>query len=334
MRRLSPIATLLLFACAEPGPVEVEAESRLPPGEHATAERPFEPLPQEMFLDPDRVELGRQVFEDPRVSGDGDRACVDCHDLSEGGVVPGEERSNHPMNVTGPYNVPTVFNVAFNFRYNWQGRFETLEDHLGGPMMSEVVMDAGSWDALIERLRPAYDVPFQRAGYAEGVSERSIRDAVSAYQRSLVTPNARFDRYLRGEIELTEDERAGLELFVSLGCSSCHQGINVGGNLYQRFGVMEDAFDGRELNDRDYGRMQITGREEDAHVFRVPSLRNVALTAPYFHDGSAATLGDAVRHMGRVQLGTILSDVEVRQIVAFLGSLTGELDGEPLGAPR
>lgn len=333
MRQLLPIATVCLLACAEPTPLEVEQESRLPPAEFATAERPFEPLPQEMFLDAEQVELGRRIFEDPRVSGDGDRACVDCHDLGEGGVVPGEERSNHPLNSTGPYNVPTVFNVAFNFRYNWQGRFETLEDHLGGPMMSEVVMDAGSWDALIGRLADAYDVDFQRAGYPEGVTEQSIREVVSVYQRSLVTPDARFDRYLRGELDLTSDERAGLDLFVSLGCASCHQGTNVGGNLYQRFGVMEDAFDGRELAERDYGRMQVTGREEDAHVFRVPSLRNVALTAPYFHDGSATTLEDAVRHMGRVQLGTLLDDLEVRQIVAFLHSLTGRLEGEPLEVP-
>ncbi|MGE0786490.1 MAG: cytochrome-c peroxidase [Sandaracinaceae bacterium] len=333
MRRGVPILWLLWVGCG-PAPAQgTEQESRLPPPERASAERPFEPLPTEMFLDPARVELGRRLFEDPRVSGDGERACVDCHSLSEGGVVPGEARSNHPLNETGPYNVPTVFNVAFNFRYNWQGRFETLEEHLGGPMMSESVMNAGSWEALVERLRVAYDVDFQRAGYVGGVTEESIRDAMSTYQRSLVTPNAPFDRFLRGEAELAPEARGGLELFVSLGCASCHQGINVGGNLYQRFGVMEDAFGGRALHDNDYGRMQITGREEDAYVFRVPSLRNVALTAPYFHDGSAATLPDAVRHMSRVQLGTILTDEEVGQIVAFLHTLTGERDGRSLAAP-
>jgi cytochrome c peroxidase len=134
---------------------------------------------------------------------------------------------------------------------------------------------------------------------------------------------------LTGKGELGAREADGYELFKSVGCASCHQGINVGGNLFQRYGVMEDAFDGRELAESDYGRMLVTGREEDAHVFRVPSLRNVALTAPYFHDGSAETLEAAVQHMGRVQLGTVLTTDEIDAIVAFLRTLTGELDGKP-----
>lgn len=132
-----------------------------------------------MDLPPATVDLGRRLFDEPLLSGAGDRTCVSCHLLSEGGVVPGEDRSNHPMTESGPYNVPTVFNVAFNYRYNWQGRFSTLEDHLGGPMMSASVMDAGSWPALIDRLRPTYEDDFRRAGHSDGLTEESIRGALA-----------------------------------------------------------------------------------------------------------------------------------------------------------
>jgi cytochrome c peroxidase len=303
-------------------------EARLPPERVASAEDPFEPIPESLPVDPRKVELGRRLFDDTVLSGDGSRRCTDCHDLKAGGVSPGETRSNHPVNPTGPYNVPTVYNVAFNFRYNWNGKFETLEDHLGGLMMSPLVMNAGSWGDLVDRVRPGYEKDFRDAGF-EGVTETGVREVLATYQRSLVTPNSKFDRFLTGKVELAPLEKEGFELFKSVGCVSCHQGINVGGNLFQRYGVMEDPFGGRELAERDYGRMLLTGRQEDAHVFRVPSLRNVALTAPYFHDGSAATLEAAVEHMGRVQLGIDLDKNDVAAIAAFLRTLTGEIGGRP-----
>ena len=322
-----------VHGCTE-APIDARVpSSSLPPAEHATLHDPFEPIPASLELDPERVELGRRLFLEPLLSGDGERACVDCHDLHAGGVVPGEPRSNHPLNATGPYNVPTVFNVAFNFRYNWQGKFVTLEEHLNGPMMNADVMNAGSWPEVVERLAP-YERDFLDFGYADGLTEENVRDAIAEYQRSLITPDARFDRFLRGEIVLSDDEEDGYALFKDIGCATCHQGINVGGNLFQRFGVMEDAFAGREPVERDYGRMLVTGREEDEFVFRVPSLRNVAITAPYFHDGSAATLEDAVEHMGRVQLGYVLDPAEVAAIVAFLHTLTGTYAGEPLDEPE
>ena len=322
----------VMVSCADPGPEPIDPTSRLPPADRATVEDPFEPLPSSLDLDEDRVELGRRLFEDPRLSGDGERACTDCHDLAAGGVVPGEVRSNHPLNETGPYNVPTVFNVGFNFRYNWQGRFDTLESHLEGPMMNEAVMNAGSWEDVVSRLATPYREDFRRAGYVEGVTPETVRDAIATYQRSLITPGSRFDRFLEGSLVLTDQEARGYELFKSVGCATCHQGVNVGGNMFQRFGVMEDAFGGRELTERDYGRMAVTGRAEDAFIFRVPSLRNVAVTPPYFHDGSAATLEEAVRHMSRVQLGYVLDADEVAAIVAFLHTLTGRYQGVPLSA--
>lgn len=325
------MALLLLAACStDPGAERARPSSRIPERSTATAEDPIAPIPLTMELDERRTSLGRRLFRDPRLSGDGTRACVDCHELSQGGIVPREARSNHPLNATGPYNVPTIYNVAFNFRFNWNGRFHTLEEHLAGPMMSETVMDAGSWPELVGRLRPHYDGAFIQAGYAEGVTEESIRSVIAEYQRSLTTPNAKLDRFLRGEVELDPIEREGYELFESIGCISCHQGINVGGNLFQRFGVMEDAFGGRELRPLDYGRQLLTGLDEDAHVFRVPSLRNVEVTDPYFHDGSARTLEAAITHMGRVQLGYVLTEGEVAAIAAFLRTLTGEVDGRSL----
>ena len=222
-----------------------------------------------------------------------------------------------------------MFNVAFNAYYNWDGEFDTLEAHLGGPMMSEVVMDAGSWSAVVARLRPVYDEAFRGAGYP-GVDEDSVRDALATYQRSLITPDAPFDLHLRGEAPLQGLALAGYRRFREVGCSSCHQGINIGGNLLQRFGVFDDPYDGRPLTDEDYGRVGLTGDPDDAFVFRVPSLRNVAETAPYFHDGSAKTLDEAVETMARVQLGFTLHEGEVAEIVAFLQALSGK----PPGAPR
>jgi len=318
--------TLLLLACRAPDGPPGPITSRIPAGEHATIAAPFEPLPASIELDPLRVGLGKRLFGDVRLSGDGLRACVDCHALDQGGVAPGESRSNHPDRPTGPYNVPTVFNVAFNAYYNWDGEFDTLEEHLGGPMMSQAVMDAGSWSDLVARLRPAYDDAFRGAGYP-GVDEESVRDAMAIYQRSLITPDAPFDRHLRGEAPLEGLALAGYRRFREVGCSSCHQGINIGGNLLQRFGVFDDPYDGRPLTDEDYGRVGLTGDPDDAFVFRVPSLRNVAETAPYFHDGSAKTLEEAVETMARVQLGFTLDEQEVAEIVAFLRTLTGRPPG-------
>lgn len=321
-----PPLLVVLLACSPGTPPPGVVASRVPPSAFATVDAPFEPLPDGLALDPQRVELGRRLFIDPRLSGDGDRTCVACHALDQGGVAPGETRSNHPERKSGPYNVPTVFNVAFNAYYNWDGEFDTLEAHVGGPMMSQAVMDAGSWEDLVGRLRPVYEEDFRRAGYT-GVDEGSIRDALAVYQRSLVTPDAPFDLYLKGEGELSPLEARGYQRFREVGCSSCHQGINLGGNLLQRFGVFESPYDGRPLTDEDYGRVGLTGNPEDEFVFRVPSLRNVALTAPYFHDGSAATLEEAVETMARVQLGFRLEPHEVDEIVAFLSTLTGRTPG-------
>ncbi|MPY89942.1 MAG: c-type cytochrome [Luteitalea sp.] len=189
-----------------------------------------------------------------------------------------------------------------------------------------------SWQELIAKLRshPPYAAAFSRI-YRSEPRRADVLDALGAFERSLVTPDARFDRYLRGQHEaITPDEERGYELFKTYGCTACHQGVNVGGNLFQRFGIFHDPFDDPPLSVADLGRFAITRRPSDRHVFRVPSLRNAAVTAPYFHDGRARTLTEAVQEMARSQLGRPLTDEHIDLIIKFLRTLTGEYNGKPL----
>jgi cytochrome c peroxidase len=289
------------------------------------------PLPEAPpELDARRVALGRKLFDDARLSGDGLVTCRDCHQLQLGGAN-GQRRSALPNRPPVPVNVPTVFNVAYDFRYAWNGRFETIEQQIDFALEVKSAM-ASTWPKVSAAL--AADAELRAAfgnAYPTGLVGENVRDALACYVRSLVTPNSRFDRFLRGELALSSDEQRGYEHFRDYGCVSCHQGVNVGGNLYERFGVMRDYFADRgAVEPADMGRYNATKLERDRYVFRVPSLRNVALTAPYFHDGSALTLPEAIGKMGRYQLGRELSGKDVAEIAAFLDALTGELDGRSL----
>jgi cytochrome c peroxidase len=288
------------------------------------------PLPASLDLDRRKVALGRGLFDDPRLSGDGAVACTGCHSLALGaanGLPRSELRGRAPVAV----NVPSLFNGAYNFRFGWSGRFADIGEQLDAAMHSPTVM-AGTWPRAAAALgRDAAYVDAFGAIYPEGLTADSLREVMAFYSLSLTTPNSRFDRFLRGEVALGAAEARGYELFRDYGCVSCHQGINVGGNMFQRFGVMRDYFADRgAVTAADLGLFAATQREEDKFVFRVASLRNVALTAPYFHDGSAATLEQAVVTMARYQLGRDLADEEVGQVAAFLRTLTGELEGRPL----
>jgi cytochrome c peroxidase len=232
----------------------------------------------------------------------------------------------------GTINAPTVFNSRYDFRQFWDGRAETLEDQVDGPLQNPIEM-GGTWPKAVAML--ADDSTFSgefAAIYPDGIQPGNIRDAIATFERSLVTPNSRFDRFLRGDrAALNENERDGYRLFKRIGCISCHQGMNIGGNSYQKLGIMENYFEARgHINASDFGRFNVTRREEDRFFFKVPSLRNVALTAPYLHDGSAKTLNDAVRIMARYQLGVRLEEAEEAAIVAFLRTLTGEYQGKLL----
>ena len=298
---------------------------------HGPIGEPIVPLPLTLDFDPDRAALGERLFYDRRLSRDGTLACVSCHDLAEGGddglSLPGRADGR-----SGEVNTPTIFNSALSFRLGWRGTYRRLADQVDADIEDPRLMNT-SWDEVLGKLRAdsGYLAGFGRT-YDDGITRQNVLDALSAFHHSLITPNARFDQYLRGRDDaLTEAEKRGYRLFKSLGCVSCHQGRNIGGNLFQKVGIFADYFASRgNIREIDFGRFLDTGAQHDLFVFRVPSLRNVAVTAPYFHDGSVAQLDDAVRKMGEIQLGESLTDEEVRLIVQFLHSLTGEYKGRPI----
>ena len=278
-----------------------------------------------------KVLLGERLFHDPRLSGDGTISCATCHIFSQGGT----DRRKIAIgagNALGEFNTPTVFNAVYNFRQFWDGRADTLAEQISGPLTNIAEM-ASSWTIAARRV--SEDSGYRKAfklEYDGEISEKTITDAIVRFETTLITPNAPFDRFLNGDTTAISDEaKEGFRRFSNYGCISCHQGINIGGNFFQRFGVMGDYFADRgNPTKADLGRYNITGQEEDRFVFKVPSLRNVAATAPYFHDGSADTLNDAIEIMGRYQLKRELTEDDRRYIAAFLESLTGEYRGEHL----
>lgn len=292
---------------------------------------PVAPLVTDEILDQRRVDLGGKLFNDVRLSRGNAVSCASCHDLEQGG----DDGRDRPTGTDGQpleFNSPTVFNAARNFRLNWRGNYRTLEEQNEAVLLDPRLMGS-RWDDLLAKLRadPGYAPAFNRI-YSETASRESVLDALATFQRSLVTPHSRFDRFLAGERDaITPAEERGYRAFDAFGCIACHQGENLGGNLFQKFGIFATAFpSSKAVAEADLGRFAITGKAEDRHVFRVPSLRNVAATAPYLHDGRAASLDAAVKIMARNQLGRELPDGDVDLIVGFLRTLTGEYLGRPL----
>ncbi len=288
----------------------------------------FLPLPQKLALKSELVALGEKLFYDTRLSHDLSLSCASCHELTRGGI---DLRDTQGVR-SDRFNAPTLFNVGLHFKYFWNGRAETLEEQIELTVRSPTVFN-NDWSRIEERLQgdASYRPLLQRLGSGKKLNAELIKKALAEFERSLVTPDSRFDRYLRGDKEaLSHKEKSGLQLFKSLGCSSCHQGALLGGNMFQKFGIFGRIPADRMISPRDLGRYSITQKEEDRYVFKVPSLRNVELTAPYFHNGAAATLHDAVSIMSRAQLGRELTDDEREQVVAFLKTLTGEWRGRPL----
>jgi cytochrome c peroxidase len=298
---------------------------------HAQADEPIKPIPLEVKLDLKKVALGEKLFNDKRLSKDNSIACITCHGLTTGGVDR-QQVSTGIGGAKGKINAPTVFNSGFNFRQFWDGHANSLEEQIIGPVHNPVEMGS-SWQEVVAKLGKddALTAEFKQA-YADGLQTKNIQDALAVFERSLITPNSRFDKFLRGDKSaLTADEHKGYQLFKSYGCVACHQGVNAGGNMFQLFGVMGDYFAKRgNLTEADNGRFNATKNPADKHMFKVPSLRNVALTAPYFHDGSAKTLSDAVDVMFRYQLGRPAPQADKDYIVKFLHTLTGEYKGKSL----
>jgi cytochrome c peroxidase len=327
---------LVLFAaigaaCEQGDPPPVVTVLAAPAAPLLVRDQALQPLPPAPKVDARRAALGARLFSDPTLSSDGTVSCAVCHPLDRAGAD-GLSHSRGARGKATAFNTPTIYNSTFNFRYNWNGAYLTLEEEFDAPVTK--TMDT-TWDAIDDKVRhdPALTSAFA-AAYPDGVTTANVKDALARYIDTLTTPNARFDQYLRGDPDaLSPQERRGYEMFKELGCSSCHQGANIGGNLFQRFGVMRDYFQergeagGPAPQPEDLGRYNVTKSPADRHVFRVPSLRNVALTPPYFHDGSAPTLEQAVSTMGRVQLGRTLTGEQVAAIVAFLKTLTGTMPG-------
>ena len=297
-----------------------------PPG---AAAEPIRPIPLTVEVDPAKAALGRDLFHDPRLSRDDTVSCASCHDLASGGDD-GRAVSVGIEGKTGVINSPTVFNAGLNFAQFWDGRAGTLESQVDDPIQSPREMGS-LWPDVVAKLYQDKDYPGRFAAlYADGISRNSIRNAIAEFMRSLLTPGSRFDRWLGGdESALNAHEKHGYALFKHYGCVSCHQGANVGGNMFQVFGVLNDYFRRRgNITDADMGRFNVTGNPADRHAFKVPSLRMAAHTAPYLHDGSAATLRDAVDAMFTFQLGREAPDADKDAIVAFIKTLAGPIPEE------
>ena len=319
---MRPIKQFLILTLVAVAVSFTTTESRV--NAEATTE-PIKPIPVKISLNSRKVALGRKLFNDKRLSRDNSVACVSCHSLKLGGTDR-KQFSTGVNNQIGVINAPTVYNSGFNFRQFWDGRAETLEAQAAMPIHDPIEMGS-NWTQVISKISkdPEYVNAFKI--YKDGMQPKNIQDAIAEFERSLYTPNSRFDRYLRGDLTaLSDKEKHGYQLFKSYGCVSCHQGVNVGGNMFQKFGVLRNYFANKgKISKADLGRYNVTGNVLDKHVFKVPSLRLAALTPPYFHDGSVKTLRDAVNIMFIYQLGRVAKDDEKDAIVAFIKSLVGKL---------
>ena len=279
---------------------------------------PITPLPKYMPTNPKKVALGKALFFDPILSKDGTVSCASCHDLYNGG----DDDKVVSIGIDGQkgnINAPTVLNAVFNFRQFWDGRAKDLQEQAAGPIENPVEM-GNTFDNLIKTLKNSpYKAQFE-ALYSNGITKENITDAIAEFEKTLITPESPFDRYLRGdEHAISQSQKEGYALFQTKGCIACHHGRNVGGNLFNKFGVIIS------IDDANLGRYNVTHNESDKYFFKVPSLRNVALTAPYFHNGSVSDLKEAVYFMAKHQLGRAITEEEVTKIVDFLHALTGEI---------
>ena len=307
------------------------AHDNLPEDRAAEPVRPIEPL-----LDNElsaAAELGKALFHDTRLSVDNTVSCATCHDLSTAGVD--NYQYSHGVNdLLGGVNAPTVYNAVYNFVQFWDGRAATLADQAAGPPLNPVEMASPSFDMIIDKLKA--DKKFAKAFkevYPDGITQANITDAIEQFERTLITPDSRFDKWLLGDDSaITAEELEGYELFKKYDCATCHAGPNLGGLSYELMGLRKHYFAerGLEMTNEDNGRYKETQNERDRHRFKVPGLRNIEHTWPYYHDGTRETIEEAVRDMGIYQSGVELTEPEISKITAFLKTLTGEYKGVPV----
>ena len=284
------------------------------------AQEPIQPIAPVKDINMAQVELGKKLFFDPRLSKSGFISCNSCHNMSMGGSDNLKTSIGHNWH-QGPINAPTVLNSSLNVAQFWDGRAADLQEQAGGPIANPGEM-AFTHTLAIDVLEsiPQYRIEFRQVFGTDEINMEKVTRAIAEFEKTLVTPNSRFDRWLMGEAVITERELAGYELFKNSGCVACHNGEAVGGTSFQKMGVVEPYQTDNEAE----GLAGVTGKDADRFKFKVPTLRNVELTYPYFHDGESDTLTDAVDIMGRLQLGRKFTDGENADIVAFLKTLTGE----------
>jgi cytochrome c peroxidase len=293
---------------------------------------PIRPLPSFVPAHKKKAALGKDLFYEMRLSFDNTLSCASCHHLQTGGV----DNRQYPegiRKILGKVNVPTVYNASFNRSQGWDGHVVGLQAQITYHILDPYVMANPSIDHAVKKLRKDKTIrnTFEKL-YAGGLTEASVADALEAFVKTLITPDCRFDKYLKGDEQcLNESEIQGYELFKANKCATCHTGIVLGGQSCEIMGLYGDYFNDRgwEVIEADQGRFNRTADENDRHRFKVPGLRNVALTKPYFHDGSQQTLHDAVKQMGLYQSGRSLKGEEIRLVVAFLETLTGKTTDEP-----
>ena len=299
--------------------------------EHAN--EPIQPIPHRLPMDEAKVALGKTLFNDARLSADSTVACATCHAMDKAGTD-NARFSEGIRKQLGDVNAPTTFNAVFNFVQFWDGRAADLQEQAGGPPLNPIEMGSKDWDEIVARLAADAELTAKfRAVYPDGWSGKNITNAIAEYEKTLISPDSRFDRWLRGDKSaLTAAEVEGYERFKAYRCASCHVGKSMGGQSYEYLDLKKDYFadrGGKPLGS-DKGRFNASGKEEDMHRFKVPNLRNVELTHPYLHDGTVTTLDEAVRIMGIYCSGLDVPQKDRALIVGFLRTLTGQHEGRPV----
>ena len=340
-RWISLIAIAIFFAGAAVVVETVRAQAAGDAQLLKKAQGVFKPLPKDAAtadapVTPQRVELGRKLFFDPRISIDGTVSCSRCH-LPALYATDGLPLAKGVFDRLNDRRAPTVLNAALQFKAHWRGDRDNVEDQATRAPIGGASFGNPDNDTAMARLKaiPGYTDLFQNAfpGETNPITIVNWGKAIGAFERTLITP-ARFDEYLAGDIQaLSEPERQGLRTFMDTGCAGCHKGAVVGGTIFQKFGIVEDYWKETGGKKVDKGRFDVTGKPADIYVFKVPGLRNVAMVPPYFHDGSVKTLPEAVRIMAKVQLGKMLPPKDTAAIVTFLGSLTGTVPQKLAEAP-
>jgi len=295
---------------------------------------PIRPIPDSIPVNAEKTALGKDMYNDTRISLDNTVSCATCHILSEGGADHADERTSEGIyGQKGGVNSPTVYNAVFQIRQFWNGRAANLAEQAGQPPVNPVEMGEQTWEMIVGRLREDKDLAarFEKLYPGEGLTEATVCDAIAEYEKTLLTPDSPFDRYLKGDKSaLTQEQLDGYKAFRESDCASCHSGILVGGASFEYLGIVDESyFDSRDKSipyvSDDDGLKGFTLKERDLHRFKVPTLRNVALTPPYFHDGTIQTLEEATEAMMKYQTGTKADAATIASIVTFLETLNGEI---------